>query len=232
MTKVNLGSEKHKEEESWEKKRDKMPNAPESSSKTSVKNLGSEKHKEEESQKGKRDKMPNTPKSSSKESVKKLGSKKHKEEESRKRKRDKMPNTSKSSNKKSESGPSLSKSPERAKIKPSLSQKTKKRSGEAQNDGLKEKSGSMDEVTASAEKYTPSARRVKVMRELGLMAPSGSPFCTREHIAAPPKSPIIPKGHVSAPKKSPSNPKKRLPAIKRTVVCGLPAAGSADHVAK
>ncbi|KAJ8541308.1 hypothetical protein K7X08_002124 [Anisodus acutangulus] len=192
--------------------------------------LGSENHKEEESRKTKRDKMPNTPKSSSKKSVKKLGSEKLKEEESRKRKLEKMPNTPKSSSKKSESGPSSSKSPEKAKINTSSPQKTERRSGEAQNDGLKGKSGSMEEVTASAEKSTPSTRRVKIMRELGLMAPSGSPFCEREHVDSPPKTSIIPK-RVSAPKKTPkkapSNPKEHLP-----VVCGLPAAGSADRVTK
>lgn len=82
-------------------------------------------------------------------------------------------------------------------------------------------------MTASAEKYTPSTRQVKIMRELGLMAPSGSPFGKREHVAAPPKPPIIPKGCVSTP---PSNPKERLPAINRIVVCGLAATGSANHV--
>lgn len=87
-------------------------------------------------------------------------------------------------------------------------------------------------MTASAEKSTPSARQVKIMRELGLMAPFGSPFCKKDHAAAPPKSPVIPKGRVSAPKRSPSKPKDRLPPITRVVVCGVPAAGFADRVVK
>lgn len=88
------------------------------------------------------------------------------------------------------------------------------------------------QVTASAGKYTLSTRQVKIMRELGLMAPSGSPFNKRKHVVAPPKPPIIPKDRVSTPKRHPSNPKERLPAIDRIVVCGLAAAGSVNRVMK
>ncbi|XP_009591423.1 uncharacterized protein LOC107817146 [Nicotiana tabacum] len=160
----------------------------------------------------------------------KLGSEKHKEEESRKRKRDKIPETPKSNSKKSEFGPSMSKSPESAKINTSVPQKTEKGSGKAQSDGLKGKNRSTDEdtkVTTTAEKSAPSTRRVKIMRELGLMAPSGSPFHKGEHV-----SPFIPKGRVSAPSRSSSHPKERLPPIQRIVVCGLSAASSADNVMK
>lgn len=87
-------------------------------------------------------------------------------------------------------------------------------------------------MTTSAEKYTPSTRQVKIMRELGLMAPSGSPFCKREHVAAHPKAQVIPKGRVSTPKRPPSDPKEHLPAFNRVVVCALAAAGSTNHVPK
>ncbi|KAG5612758.1 hypothetical protein H5410_024039 [Solanum commersonii] len=245
MTEVELGSEKHKEEESQKIKRDKMTNTPKSSSKKSESgpslSKSPEKHKEEESRKKKRDKMPNTPKSSSKNSESGRSSskspEKHKEEESWEKKQDKMPNTPKSSSKKSEPGRSSSKSPEKHKEEESRKRKRDKMPNKPKSSSKESESGpslskSPEKVTASAGKYTLSTRQVKIMRELGLMAPSGSPFNKRKHVVAPPKPPIIPKDRVSTPKRPPSNPKERLPAIDRVVVCGLAAAGSVNRVMK